>query len=129
MLYTILVAVQVIVSISLVGLILMQHGKGADAGAAFGSGASGTVFGSQGSANFLSRATAGLATLFFAISLTLAYLVGGDTEPSGESVIEQLEVPGSELLDDAPAGAPQTPATEPEPPAPAPATPADRLPE
>lgn len=99
MLFTILVVVQVLVAISLVALILVQHGKGADAGAAFGSGASGTVFGAQGAANFLSRATAALATVFFAVSLTLAYLVGGNTG-GGESVTQQIEEPGSELLDE-----------------------------
>lgn len=84
MIYTILIVLQVLVALGLVALILMQHGKGADAGAAFGSGASGTVFGAQGTANFMSRATAGLATLFMVLSLVLAYLVngasaGGDT--------------------------------------------------
>ena len=104
MTYTILVVVQVVVAISLIGLILVQHGKGADAGAAFGSGASGTVFGAQGSANFLSRATSALATVFFAISLTLAYLVGGGTSQAPQSVTEQLQAPGAELLkDDEPA--------------------------
>lgn len=97
MLYTILMVVQVLVALSLIGLILVQHGKGADAGAAFGSGASGTVFGAQGSANFLSHATAGLAVVFFAVSLALAYLVGGDTEPTGQSVTEQIEQPAQEL--------------------------------
>src|SRR3546814_16647236 len=85
--YTILVVVQVLASVSLVGLILIQHGKGADAGAAFGSGASGTVFGSRGSANFLSRATAWLATVFFCVSLALAYLVHGQRDV-GDSVVE-----------------------------------------
>lgn len=98
MAYTILVVVQVIVAVSLVGLILIQHGKGADAGAAFGSGASGTVFGSQGSANFLSRSTAALATVFFAVSLSLAYLVGGVGTKAPQSVTEQLQAPGTELL-------------------------------
>lgn len=69
---TILLALLVLVALSLIVLILLQHGKGADVGAAFGSGASQTVFGSQGSANFLTRTTAVLATLFFIISLTLA---------------------------------------------------------
>lgn len=91
MTYTILVVVQVLVALTLIGLILVQHGKGADAGAAFGSGASGTVFGAKGSANFMSRATAALATVFFVISLTLAYLIGGDTAPSTDSITEQLE--------------------------------------
>lgn len=75
--YTVLVIVQVLVAIALIALVLLQHGKGADAGAAFGSGASGTVFGSRGAANFLSRATAWLATIFFSVSLALAYLVNG----------------------------------------------------
>lgn len=87
--YTILVIVQVLVAVALVGLILLQHGKGADAGAAFGSGASGTVFGSRGSANFLSRATAWLATVFFCVSLALAYLVHGQRDNSG-SVVDRV---------------------------------------
>src|SRR5699024_6182806 len=85
------VAVQVVIALVLIGLILVQHGKGADAGAAFGSGASGTVFGAKGSANFLSHATAGLATVFFLLSLALAYLIGGNTTPTGNSVTEQLQ--------------------------------------
>lgn len=89
MVYSILVIVQVVVALSLIGLILVQHGKGADAGAAFGSGASGTVFGAKGSANFLSHATAALATVFFLISLTLAYLINGASAPTG-SVVDQL---------------------------------------
>lgn len=95
MLYTILVVVQVLVAVALVALILVQHGKGADAGAAFGSGASGTVFGARGSANFLSRATAALATVFFAVSLTLAYLVSGASTSGGESVLERIQAPES----------------------------------
>lgn len=101
MVYTILVIVQVVIALALVGLILVQHGKGADAGAAFGSGASGTVFGAKGSANFMTRATAGLATVFFAISLTLAYLINGASTPTG-SVTDQVQqqAPGSSLLSD-----------------------------
>lgn len=91
MTYSILVVVQVVIALVLIGLILVQHGKGADAGAAFGSGASGTVFGAKGSANFMSHATAGLATVFFLLALTLAYLVGGNTAPTGESVTQQLQ--------------------------------------
>lgn len=74
MLYTILEIILVFVSVALIALILVQQGKGADAGAAFGSGASGTVFGAGGSANFLSHATAILATLFFILALAMAYL-------------------------------------------------------
>ena len=79
MFYNILLIVQIIVSAGIIVLVLMQHGKGADAGAAFGSGASGTVFGSQGSANFLSRATAILATVFFLNSMGLAWMVSNQT--------------------------------------------------
>lgn len=70
---TILTVVHLFLAIGLVGLVLMQHGKGADAGAAFGSGASGTVFGARGAANFLSRTTAILAVLFFVTSVALGY--------------------------------------------------------
>ena len=73
-LHTILLVLQVIVAVGLIGLILIQHGKGADAGAAFGSGASSTVFGSQGSSNFLTKTTAILAFVFLANSLGLAYI-------------------------------------------------------
>ncbi|MGD2119813.1 MAG: preprotein translocase subunit SecG [Chromatiales bacterium] len=78
---TILTVVHLFLAIGLVALVLMQHGKGADAGAAFGSGASATVFGAAGSANFLSRATAIFATLFFITSLSLAYFAMQSTEP------------------------------------------------
>jgi preprotein translocase subunit SecG len=97
--YTILVIVQVVVALALVGLILIQHGKGADAGAAFGSGASGTVFGSRGSANFLSRSTSWLATVFFCVSLALAYLVHGQREVTSVVVRQaapQVVVPGED---------------------------------
>lgn len=77
--------VHVLVSLGLIGLVLIQHGKGADAGAAFGSGASATVFGSQGSGNFLTRITAILAASFFVTSLLLAYFSAQKHEP--ESVI------------------------------------------
>ncbi|MDO4700277.1 MAG: preprotein translocase subunit SecG [Moraxella sp.] len=71
--FTVILAIHIIVAIALSGLILIQHGKGADAGASFGSGAAGTVFGAAGSANFLTRTTAVLATVFFATSLALGY--------------------------------------------------------
>lgn len=74
---------QVILSISLIVLVLMQHGKGADAGAAFGSGASSTVFGSKGSGNFLTKSTAVLATLFFVVCMALAY-IGSHRNESGD---------------------------------------------
>ena len=71
---SILTIAQVLLSIALIALILMQHGKGADAGAAFGSGASASVFGARGSGNFLSKATGVIATLFFIVCLSLAYV-------------------------------------------------------
>ncbi|MFX9093358.1 preprotein translocase subunit SecG, partial [Acinetobacter baumannii] len=78
-------------AVGLVTLILLQQGKGADAGAAFGSGASGTVFGSRGAANFLSRATAWFATVFFATSLALAYLVHGRV--ASGSIVDRIAAP------------------------------------
>ncbi len=74
--YQVIIVVHVLLGLGVVGLILMQQGKGADAGAAFGTGSSGSVFGAQGAASFLSRATAILATLFFMTSLGLAVLNG-----------------------------------------------------
>jgi preprotein translocase subunit SecG len=88
MLKTIVLVTHVLIAIGIVALILLQRGKGAEAGAAFGAGASGTVFGSRGSANFLSRSTAVLATLFFASSLGLAFLSGQREAP--ESIMEQV---------------------------------------
>ena len=80
---TSLLAVQMITAIVMIGLILVQHGKGADMGAAFGSGSSGSLFGASGSANFLSRTTAVLATVFFACTLLLAYY--GNLRPTASS--------------------------------------------
>jgi len=87
MLYSILIVAQVVISISLITLVLLQQGKGADAGAAFGSGASSTVFGSRGSSNFLSRSTAVLAALFFFNSLGMAYLISN--QPTAQSIVDQ----------------------------------------
>jgi len=72
-LLTVVLAVQMLTALGMIGLILIQHGKGADMGAAFGSGGSGSLFGASGSANFLSRTTAVLAAVFFACTLMLAY--------------------------------------------------------
>ena len=76
MLYQIIIVVHILLGIGVIGLVLMQQGRGADAGAAFGSGGSGSVFGAQGSASFLSRTTAIFASLFFVTSLGLAFLSG-----------------------------------------------------
>lgn len=80
---TILVVLQVFLSLGLIGLVLIQHGKGADAGAAFGSGASATVFGAQGSGSFLTRLTAIMATLFFLTSIALGYFAAQTGEKKG----------------------------------------------
>ncbi|MGB5201885.1 MAG: preprotein translocase subunit SecG [Sedimenticolaceae bacterium] len=88
MMESILVIVHLFLAIGLVGLILIQHGKGADMGAAFGSGASATVFGSRGASNFLSRTTGILAAVFFATSLTLAYFAMQTSEP--ETLMQDL---------------------------------------
>ena len=80
---TLVWVVHVLTAAVLVGLVLMQHGKGADMGAAFGTGSAGSLFGSSGSANFLSRSTAVAAAVFFATSLTLTYLSGHHSPAMG----------------------------------------------
>lgn len=94
---TILTVIHLFLAIGLIGLILIQHGRGADAGAAFGSGASATVFGARGSGSFLSRTTAILATLFFVTSVVMAYYAQKVEAPKGlmDGAAEpiQLEVP------------------------------------
>ena len=87
-LLTLLLAVQILTALGMIGLILIQHGKGADMGAAFGSGSSGSLFGASGSANFLSRTTAVLATIFFICTLALAYF-GNYHAPESGSVLER----------------------------------------
>ena len=97
----IVLIVHTLIALGIIALVLLQRGKGADAGAAFGAGASGTVFGARGSGSFFSRATAVLATAFFATSLTLAYL---SSQRSGdpESVLERAPVI-EETVEEAPA--------------------------
>ena len=90
---TILTVLHLFLAIGLVALVLMQHGKGADAGAAFGSGASGSVFGAQGASNFLSRTTAILATLFFITSIALGYFAMN----SGKKVDLMESVDGQQI--------------------------------
>ena len=93
--YQVIIVFHVLLGLGVIGLVLMQQGKGADAGAAFGSGASGTVFGAQGSASFLSRTTAILAALFFTTSLGLAVLSGHNGEI--KDLLEQPETESSDL--------------------------------
>ena len=88
--FSLLLVVHILLGCSVIGFVLMQHGKGADMGAAFGSGASGSLFGSSGSANFLSRTTAILATLFFITSLTLSYMASQSHVQSTGSVMDAV---------------------------------------
>ena len=81
--YPLVLSVHILVGLGVIGLVLVQHGKGADMGAAFGSGASGSLFGSSGSANFMSRTTAVLAAVFFLTSLSLSYMASNKPRASG----------------------------------------------
>ena len=117
---TIVMVVHVLLAVGLIGLVLIQHGKGADMGAAFGSGASATVFGSQGSASFLTKLTTMLAVAFFATSIGLFYLASQRTEGLG-SVVDSLpnapavveEAPVAPLANEKEESAPQAPADVP----------------
>ena len=91
LMHTVILTVHIIAGLSVIGLVLLQHGKGADMGAAFGSGASGSLFGATGSANFLSRATAVLAAMFFLTSLGLSYIATSRPRVSG-SVMDSAPV-------------------------------------
>ena len=107
-LITALLTVQMLSAIVMIGLILMQHGKGADMGAAFGSGGSGSLFGASGSANFLSRSTAVLATVFFSATLALAYF--GNLRPSSSGSVLESAVPATPAVNVVPV-APAVPAS------------------
>lgn len=89
---TIIVIVQVVSALAIIGLVLVQHGKGADMGAAFGSGSSGSLFGASGSSNFLSRSTAIAAVIFFAATLALAMIGNRGASTAGTGVMENLPV-------------------------------------
>ena len=82
-LFSAVLVIHIVAAISVIGLVLVQHGKGADMGAAFGSGASGSLFGATGSANFLSRSTSVLAAVFFVTSLSLAYIASHKPKTTG----------------------------------------------
>ena len=138
---TVTLVLHLAVAVAICGFVLLQHGKGADMGAAFGSGSSGSVFGSAGSANFLSRTTAALATVFFVSSLGLTYLASTRSVPIG-GLMEQKGLMDKIPADDkavapkagdvpplpagavAPAANPAQSAVPPVPAAPAPAAPA-----
>jgi len=91
--FSVVLTVHILVALGIVGLVLMQHGKGADMGAAFGSGASGSLFGSSGSANFLSRMTGILAAVFFVTSLALAYVASNKPKTTGSVMQETVQLP------------------------------------
>jgi len=118
---TLVLVFHVMAALGIVGLVLLQHGKGADVGAAFGSGSSGSLFGSSGSANFLSRATAALAVVFFLTSLGLTYFTSRKTENKGvmatkpvptQTMPGQIPTPDSPPVQRAPVP-PQAPASAP----------------
>ena len=123
MVVNIILAVQILSALGMIGLILMQHGKGADMGAAFGSGSSGSLFGASGSANFLSRMTAGLATVFFVTTLALAYF--GNVRPTSTGSV--LEGPAASVPA-APASTASTAASDVATPAAVPASGAAEIP-
>ncbi len=99
--YELMLVFHIVVALLLIGLILMQQGKGAQAGAAFGSGASQTVFGSQGSGGFMSRATGTLATIFFILNLFLAFWINRQYRPAKE-VVAPMEQTAPATTDAAP---------------------------
>lgn len=105
---TVILGLHIVAALGIVGLVLLQHGKGADVGAAFGTGSAGSVFGASGSANFLSRATAVLALLFFATSLGLTYFSTRKTDTEG--VMVNQPAPVQSLPGQIPGQAPAQPA-------------------
>jgi preprotein translocase subunit SecG len=118
MLTNVLIVLHVLIALAIIGLVLLQHGKGADMGSGFGGGASGSLFGATGSANFLSRATAVLAAIFFILSLALAYVATRRPAEEGGGVIDVIrkqqpvEKPAAKA-DENPAVKPAAPAPEP----------------
>ncbi len=133
-LLNLLMVVQILSALGMIGLILVQHGKGADMGAAFGSGTSGSLFGASGGANFLSRTTAVLAAVFFVCTLAQAYFSNLRTTPSSEgSVLERAQPVAPTAADQVPGAVTPAPAASSETPSsvPAPATnssPASQIP-
>lgn len=110
MLETLIVILHVGAALGVIGLVLLQHGKGADMGAAFGGGASGSLFGSTGSANFLSRTTAALATIFFLTSFGLTWFSSHKTEAKGVMATQPAtNQPAANQLAPEPKPAPATP--------------------
>jgi len=119
----VVIGLHVLIAVGIIGLVLLQHGKGADMGSGFGGGASSSLFGATGSANFLSRATAVLATLFFLTSLGLAYLAtnkprgGGVLDAVKKEMVVPAKPPPEKSVVEKPAA--QSPAPAPDKPVPA----------
>ena len=109
-LFSVVLTVHILVALAIIGLVLMQHGKGADMGAAFGSGASGSLFGASGSANFLSRTTGVLAAVFFATSLTLAYVASNKPKTTGSVMQEPVQSQAVSKPEKVLGGTPESPA-------------------
>ena len=111
-LFFLVLVAHILAAIGVIGLVLVQHGKGADMGAAFGSGASGSLFGATGSANFLSRATAVLATVFFVTSLSLAFMASSKPKTTGSVMQDAVK---SAPVQELPTGVVDKGATTPDP--------------
>ena len=121
MLTTVLIVLHVMVALAIIGLVLLQHGKGADMGSGFGGGASGSLFGATGSANFLSRMTAVLAAVFFVLSLALAYTATRRPTEEGGGVIDVIRNKQQQVPAPAQKPAADVPKPPAQPQAPAPA--------
>ncbi|MES2743332.1 MAG: preprotein translocase subunit SecG [Pseudomonadota bacterium] len=133
-LFNLVVVVQVLSALAIIGLVLLQHGKGADMGAAFGSGASGSLFGATGSSNFMSKSTGVAAAIFFSATLGLSFMANERTNSVGGGVMEKVTQPVAPVSGSAaiptskPAAAPAAPAAAPAAAAPASSVPATQIP-
>jgi preprotein translocase subunit SecG len=135
-LFNLIVVVQVLSALIIIGLVLLQHGKGADMGAAFGSGASGSLFGATGSSNFMSKSTGVAAAVFFASTLALAHNATQRTTGVGGGVMERVTapattgpaIPATVPANGAPAAAGQAAPAPAAPATPAPTGPASQIP-
>ncbi|MBC7859442.1 MAG: preprotein translocase subunit SecG [Burkholderiaceae bacterium] len=129
-LFNLVVIVQVLSALAIIALVLLQHGKGADMGAAFGSGASGSLFGATGSSNFMSKSTGVAAAIFFSATLALSFMASQRSTTVGGGVLEKVTAPVAPAPATGAAAIPATTAATPAPEAakPAPSTPAGHIP-
>jgi preprotein translocase subunit SecG len=126
-LFNLVIIVQVLSAIAIIGLVLLQHGKGADMGAAFGSGASGSLFGATGSSNFMSKSTGVAAAIFFSATLALSYITTHQTNNVSGGVMDKVPAAAAPAPANAIPATPATPAASAPAAAPAPA-PANSIP-